>query len=214
MWMLTAPQDRHVVGSAAPCRSGSFVPTSAILRVWQELSVKWGIAVPLLTADWTPNAQGYHGTFEFSRCPKSGLEQTFGNDTSQLQSFDHLQTHTLSLPTELDAWPFMTGFQFFGVLLYNDDSLVVSPARTINAVWNVPGNSCVYFEFQVVSPGDTVPSGADPCNPPVAKLSFAGIDALRTDYGWSLPMLTWLARSALFRPRIPENLPLSHTFFI
>ncbi|KAH7087285.1 hypothetical protein BKA62DRAFT_762283 [Auriculariales sp. MPI-PUGE-AT-0066] len=140
------------------------------------------IAVPLLTADWTPNAQGYHGTFEFSRCPKSGLEQTFGNDTSQLQSFDHLQTHTLSLPTELDAWPFMTGFQFFGVLLYNDDSLVVSPARTINAVWNVPGNSCVYFEFQVVSPGDTVPSGADPCNPPVAKLSFAGIDALRTDY--------------------------------
>ncbi|KAH7087284.1 hypothetical protein BKA62DRAFT_729891 [Auriculariales sp. MPI-PUGE-AT-0066] len=151
------------------------------------------IALQLIATAWVPNAQGYNGLFDFSHCPKPELVQAIGNDTSQLQSFDHLVQHTLPLPTEMDAWSLTTAFQLFGVVVYNDGALVSSTSRTINAVWNgkqvaaqvwsaVPGNPCVYFEFQVDDPGTTVPTGDDPCNPPVAKLSFAGTDAPRSDF--------------------------------
>ncbi|KAH7097206.1 hypothetical protein BKA62DRAFT_717336 [Auriculariales sp. MPI-PUGE-AT-0066] len=151
------------------------------------------IAVPLITTDWVPGAQGYDGSFDFSSCPKAGLPATFDNDTSRLQSFDHLVQYKLGLPTVMNSWPYVGVFQFFGVLLYNDGSLVQSTSPTINAVWNgdavaaqtwsaVPGNQCVYFEFQVKDAGYTVAPSNDPCNPAVAKLSFSGTDAARKDF--------------------------------
>ncbi|KAH7097261.1 hypothetical protein BKA62DRAFT_817888, partial [Auriculariales sp. MPI-PUGE-AT-0066] len=120
------------------------------------------IAVPLLTADWTPNAQGYHGLSNFRAVPSVMSRYCKNLVVSDANA-------------ELDAWPFMTGFQFFGVLLYNDDSLVVSPARTINAVWNVPG-------IPVSISSSKFPVGCRPVQPTCGKTVFWGIDALRTDY--------------------------------